>query len=275
MAGDALAKTGATSAPTKAGAKEDAGDIEQGTADYEVDYGLKVLYWSYFDGPCAVECNYVSGYHANVQHGPDGHIEPVIEGVFPINTPNMDFCWTTDTANELPCLDNKIGVSDEYGDAVASTASYGLLDLVEHQITVWRASFDVYQSIFGYFSNGNLVGGTHEPFVCGIDYKIQLRSGPYNDTKIVNWPCPWPEFEEECIECPYGGTYDGASCYLGGGPVGTQAFVTNGYYAYSSTDGDCGSGDVVLRNGCGMREIPSEVDPFIWQDGFYYDPICE
>ena len=117
----------------------------------------------------------------------------------------------------------------------------------------------------------NLENNDLDPFECGVTYDVKFRKGVYQQSIEVLIECP----AEECTECPYGGAYDGANCYLGGSPEGTQAYMDNGYYAYTPTDGDCDLGDVLLRNGCGVMEIPPEVDPFVWQNGYYYHPICE
>ncbi len=109
-----------------------------------------------------------------------------------------------------------------------------------------------------------------DPFQCGVTYDVKFKKTGGSQSIEVLIDCP----AEECTECPYGGDYDGANCYLGGSPEGTQAYMDNGYYAYTSIDG-CDMGETLLRTGCGVMEIPSEVDPFIWQNGYYYDPICE
>jgi hypothetical protein len=123
----------------------------------------------------------------------------------------------------------------------------------------------------------SLEGMGMDPIECGVTYDVKFHKGILSQSIEVLIECPTEEPEEpkECTECPYGGFYDGANCYLGGAPEGAQAFMNNGYYGYTTMGVDCAEGDINFRNWCGVAEIPPEVDPFVWQNGFYYDPFCE
>ncbi len=264
MAGDALAKTGATSAPTKAGAKEDADDIEQGTADDEDDNidrqsgsipNLEVMDWDI---------------------NSSGTVDVRFLGQFPLGHEYI-LCWAVADDVSWPCWwnGNEIAVTDsngigDWGVAIAPSEDFS------PYLNIWDWEVDINSNS----SDFDGFGGDLDPIECGVEYRFKLASNTlFNDfytEELLTFSCDGPdEVEEECTECPYGGAYDGANCYLGGAPEGAQAFMNNGYYGYTPTDGDCDLGDILLRNGCGVMEIPPEVDPFVWQNGYYYHPICE
>lgn len=74
--------------------------------------------------------------------------------------------------------------------------------------------------------------------------------------------------------CPEGGWYDGANCYLGTPPDGTDAFIWNGNYYYTPKS----SAPICPMNGswddganCHVGSYPTNVEPFIWDNHFYYE----
>ena len=302
---DALAKSGKGFKPT---GKTEMGGQEDTPREIFRDFNLTVTGQPYSADPTLVEV--------------------YIEAEFRTNMSDVDFCWTQDTWLDTPCLDNKVDVTD--GDANMHFGGflsdwYGPIEIDTQffqTVGLWQASLAPH---YGIFQDGGL-----EVIECGVDYKFKIANGngvlnfvySHYETETVNFPCPVIEddsadtddtdasgddgegseeevIEEECTECPYGGTFDGTGCYMGTAPNGWSASVSQGYYAFGSystnsglsashnaagasindlclnglRDGTTGT---LLRDGsCGLATIPAGVDAFTDSNSWYYDPVCE
>ena len=76
--------------------------------------------------------------------------------------------------------------------------------------------------------------------------------------------------------CPYIGSYDGANCWVGQPPTGTNAFIwsTNFYYTPISGHQCPRQGSWYDGANCFMMAIPSQTNPFIWSNMWYVQPAC-
>lgn len=73
-------------------------------------------------------------------------------------------------------------------------------------------------------------------------------------------------------KCPAGGSFDGANCYLGSPPEGTNAFKWGGNYYYTPLPGNSCPMEGSWYDGanCYVQEIPEGVQPFIHANKWYY-----
>jgi len=207
----------------------------------------------------------------NYWHNGDGTVDVKFSVVHPQSNWRTYLCWAEQGSLEwweTLCGENEIMWLEQDGEDALGWRGE---EVDEGWATHWRW--------YVWLDASNLEFNDMDTLECGVTYDVKFHKGVTQQSIEVLIECPTEEEEEECTECPFGGVYDDAGCSLGGAPEGMQPFVqtfmANGYYAYTPTDGDCAEGEVVLRNGCGVVEIPPDVEPFIWQDGFYYDPICE
>jgi hypothetical protein len=106
------------------------------------------------------------------------------------------------------------------------------------------------------------------PLECNTTYDIRVKKSFANyvtiDQNTGSCACSNP--------CPQGGHYDGANCYLGTPPSGTNAFIWQDHYYYTAvgTNSCPLSGTWYDGANCVFQPIPSGVNPFIYQNHFYY-----
>jgi hypothetical protein len=76
--------------------------------------------------------------------------------------------------------------------------------------------------------------------------------------------------------CPYIGSYDGANCWVGKPPAGTNAFIYSTNFYYTPVNGNqCPKpGSWFDGVNCFMAAIPPQTHPFIWSNMWYVEPIC-
>jgi len=132
--------------------------------------------------------------------------------------------------------------------------------------------------IFGIHLDHTVANVGLDPIECGREYKFKFTKGVWHDTitETINCESSPPDPEEECMDCPYGGVYDGAHCYLGHAPTGSTAFIANGTYFYTPpAGGSCEFGDTASRIGCEVSDTPTDTDAFVWNNAYYYDALCE
>ena len=73
--------------------------------------------------------------------------------------------------------------------------------------------------------------------------------------------------------CPYIGSWDGANCYVGSAPSGTQAFIYANNFYYTDINGSCPyPGSWFDGANCYVTSIPSGASPFIWHNNWYVEP---
>lgn len=72
--------------------------------------------------------------------------------------------------------------------------------------------------------------------------------------------------------CPHGGSFDGANCYVGSPPAGTNAFLYAGNYYYTPAPGrSCPRpGSRFDGANCLVAQAPKQAGPFIWSNNWYY-----
>lgn len=87
---------------------------------------------------------------------------------------------------------------------------------------------------------------------------------------------------EPCEDCPSPYNFDGANCYLTHFPSATQGFIYNNafYYTPRVTGTQCPHQPFAESQFDGANclvkwGIPSNSAPFIWNNGFYIQPICK
>lgn len=103
---------------------------------------------------------------------------------------------------------------------------------------------------------------------CETEYKIRIKRNWYTyDTEYFttgNCTCADP--------CPQGGWYDGANCYMGSAPSGTNAFIWNNNYYHSAQPGNQCPLPGTWYDGanCFVDDVPPGVTPFIWSNNWYY-----
>ena len=206
----------------------------------------------------------------NFWHNGDGTVDIQFSAVHQQFNWRTYLCWAEADSTgflESPCGTNEVMWLEQDGvgaDYDSDAWGYQGEQVDGGWLTQWRW--------YLWLDSTSLENNGLDPFECGVAYDVKFHKGVFQQSIEVLIECP----PEECTECPYGGAYDGANCYLGAAPEGSQAFMANGYYAYTTVGyEECDMGETILRTGCGVMEIPSEVDPFIWQNGYYYDPICE
>lgn len=136
-------------------------------------------------------------------------------------------------------------------------------------------------------------------FPCPVDDSDDSDDSTDNDTIDDQEDDEEEIIVEECTECPFGGTFDGTGCYVGTAPNGWSASISGNYFSFGSysvnsqfSDSTNASGDSIsniclngtrdgstgtlLRDGsCGLYTIPTDVDAFTDNNGWYYDPVCE
>lgn len=119
------------------------------------------------------------------------------------------------------------------------------------------------------YSYGQLYKG-FETECGGVEYKIRVKRSfvSFRTTTETTAAC------DTAKACPAGGWFDGANCQIGKAPAGTSAFIYNGayYYTYSNGATKCplaGSHDDGAN--CFVQWIPSGVSPFIYLNHWYYE----
>jgi hypothetical protein len=102
----------------------------------------------------------------------------------------------------------------------------------------------------------------------GEEYRVRVKRNAvsYRTTRVTMNSC-------SCSNpCPSGGWYDGANCYIGTPPEGTDAFIYDSNYYYTPVDGDqCPDGSDFDSQNCFVQAVPAGVDPFIYDNNFYYE----
>ena len=279
-------------------------------------------------------------------------IQATFSGIWGENVSNMRFCWKEADVPGDACWSNNVKLTNGDGDWVGP--SYN----VSYQVgSSWHSGHTYYHQWtmdIDWMDEEDV-----DPIYCGVEYTFKLRNNPWHDDLTTTIPCPaiaddevedevedveectecpdggvydgahcylgdapagsfatiqgdnfvahnvlgqqvevvaiadgaeafvWnnayyyhPEcapVEEVCEECPFGGWYDGAHCYVGSAPANSEAFLTDTQYAYSPEEfADCGFGDTVLRSGdCAAQDIPEDADAFVWSNNWYYHPVCE
>jgi len=84
----------------------------------------------------------------------------------------------------------------------------------------------------------------------------------------------------DCIHpCPYLGSYDGANCWVGKPPPGTNAIIKSSPFLqrklyWTPVTGNCPTWYDGAGGGCYMRTIPPYTRPFIWSNMWYVEPVC-
>lgn len=202
-------------------------------------------------------------------------IEATFSGVWGENVGNMRFCWKEADQFGDACWFNNVKLTN--GDGVWVGPSYN----VSFQVggSWWQGYTHYHQWTM---DNDWMDQEEVDPIVCGVEYTFKLRNNPWHDDLTTTMPCPEiadaeDAEEEACEECPLGGWFDGAHCYVGSAPANTEAFLTDTQYGYSPEEfADCDFGDTVLRSGdCAAGDIPEGVDAFVWSNNWYYHPVCE
>jgi len=263
MAGaeEAVAKdgvtTGTTSTKTDAGSEDDIDRVMGGMTDYN----FQIMSWGYAAGN-------------------SNHIDVTFLAEFRLNTSNMLLCWT-DTGS-LPCWHNQVNVTGNNATPEWGYDWYQSDDATWiNNLWWWQIDLDADTPIFtGWYDEyGDWVEPQLDVIECGVEYDFKLRNGVFNDTMTHTFPCQEEEEEEVCTECPYGGWYDGAHCTIGAAPIGSTAYIYEGYFAYMPLGGGgvCIKHDVNLRDGgCGVQLIPTDTDSFVLNNNYwYYDAVCE
>lgn len=134
---------------------------------------------------------------------------------------------------------------------------------------------------------------TVSPFVMGgwyhQDWITARHGGADNWAAFMHSPNAFYDearawFDGECQNiCPHGGSYDGAHCYFGQPPLGTSAFLWAGNFYHTPVPDVVASGRAQCpmpgshfdtRN-CNVQDAPDYLDPFIWQNGWYYQPTWQ
>lgn len=73
--------------------------------------------------------------------------------------------------------------------------------------------------------------------------------------------------------CPYIGSYDGANCYIGKAPTGTQAFIYSNNFYYTDINNTCPyPGSWFDGANCFVTSIPTGTHPFIYNNSWYVKP---
>ena len=180
---------------------------------------------------------------------------------------NMRLCWGPE-----PLYGSDLCDSEEGGSEINLTDSSG------HDLP-WVTASDQY--IGNKRGHGialypeTLLDLGLDPIECGVAYTFRIRNGIWFDEVEYQRACPPP-----CTECPYGGSYDGANCFVGTAPDGSNAGynATLGVWTYTPDSGNCGDFDETLRDGsCVWADVPEGADAFAYgpTNGFYTAPECE
>jgi hypothetical protein len=79
-----------------------------------------------------------------------------------------------------------------------------------------------------------------------------------------------------CEPCPILGSYDGANCFIGTPPSGTNAFIFANNFYYTPLPGNqCPRpGSWYDGANCFVMPIPSQTTPFIWANSWYVVAPC-
>lgn len=210
----------------------------------------------------------------------EGYVHSVsFEAVVRRNIQNLKMCWKEDGQWGNPCWYNQFLITDG-----AANLQTGIIDYGNAEPT-WLGETQMH---IGVAVNVNPdTASDLDPIECGVAYNYELQNGIWNDDEVVTIPCAdegdtgeVTSEDEACTECPYGGTYDGANCFVGTAPAGSTAGynATLGVWTYTPDSGTCGDFDEALRDGsCVWAEVPAGADAFAYgpTNGFYTAPECE
>lgn len=112
--------------------------------------------------------------------------------------------------------------------------------------------------------------------IIGVEgtYPLQGKNTTLRVAKVADGP--------PCIPCPYIGSYDGANCWVGKPPSGTNAFIWSNNFYYSPVYGATTPATKCPLPGswfdtanCFVKSIPPGTSPFIWSNMWYVKPACK
>jgi hypothetical protein len=184
----------------------------------------------------------------------------------------MSFCFFP--AGVTPTMSSFPNFYVPYGVFAAPPSLVGLPTGVVHTDDEDASSTHDYTCVGGSCSSNNCSGlpylNNFAKIIYGTENGTPLEGKNTNllVTKVANAPCLTP--------CPKIGSYDGANCWVGQPPAGTQAFIwaTNFYYTPVNGNQCPLPGSSYDGANCFVKAIPSGTSPFIWANNWYVGPVC-
>ena len=221
-------------------------------------------------------------YHLSIQGTPmnleTGEVNFILQAAWRNSIRNMELCWAPSEVSNGDICDadaggNEISITNGQGDDQPwVTEIEGLFpgtNRTPHTISMVPDT---------------LAAQGFEPLQCGVEYRFRLHNGVWFDDVVGERSCSgWDDAETEsepCTECPYGGFYDNANCFIDEAPAGTTATFHAGLNAWAYIPGadGCVVGDVLLRDGtCLYDYVPEGAEGFSYgpTNAFYTLPSCE